>query len=90
MFASEPSDPLVYGPEFFRRFALRTNRTGSISRNKKNYLYCVLLPHYPIRLSHNAIENKVYYESVITLYYFSNKEKKRIDRPDVLGVAKGR
>ena len=28
-----------------------------------------------LKLSHNAIENKVYYDLATTLYYFSNKER---------------
>ena len=42
-----------------------------------------------LKLSHNAIENKVYYDLATTLYYFSNKERKQIDRPEVIGVVKG-
>ena len=38
---------------------------------------------------HNALENKVYYGLATTLYYFSNKERKRIERPEVIGVAMG-
>ena len=46
-------------------------------------------PPSPIRVSQNAIDNKGYYDVATTLYYFSNKERKRIDRPKVIGVAKG-
>ena len=43
-----------------------------------------------LKLSHNAIESKVYYDLLATaLYYFLNKERKRIDRPQVIDVAKG-
>ena len=41
-----------------------------------------------LELSHNAIKNKVYYDLTNTLYYFSNKERKQIDRLEVIGVAK--
>ena len=41
-----------------------------------------------LKLSHNTIKNKVYCDLAITLYYFSNKEIKRIDRPEVTGKAK--
>ena len=37
---------------------------------------------FRLELSH--IENKVYYGFGTTLYYFSNKERKRIDRPEVI------
>ena len=39
-----------------------------------------------LELSHNAIKNKVYYDLATTLYYFSNKERKRVDRPEVVGA----
>ena len=42
-----------------------------------------------LKVLHNAIKNKVYYDLAATLYYFSNKEKKRIDRPEVIDEAKG-
>ena len=42
-----------------------------------------------LKLSQNAIENKVYYDVAITLCYFSDKEKIRIDRPEVICVVKG-
>ena len=42
-----------------------------------------------LKLSHNAIESKVYYDLATTLYYFSNKERKQINRPEVKGEAKG-
>ena len=42
-----------------------------------------------LKLSHNAIKNKVYY-NLATTCYFSNKEKKRIDRPEVNSVDKGK
>ena len=38
--------------------------------------------------SHNAIENKVYYDLAITLRYFSNKERKQIDKPEIIAAAK--
>ena len=42
-----------------------------------------------LELSHNAIENKVNYDLAITLTYISNKERKQIDRREVIGVANG-
>ena len=54
-----------------------------------HYLHCVLPPIFRLELSHSVIENKVYYGLDTTLHYFSNEEKKRIDRPEVIGVAKG-
>ena len=42
-----------------------------------------------LKLSHNAIENKVYYDLATTCYYSLNKKRKRIDRPEVIGKAKG-
>ena len=39
-----------------------------------------------LELSHSGIENKVYYDLATTEYYFSNKERKRNDRPEVIGV----
>ena len=48
--------------------------------------FCPLIVR--LKLSHNAIENKVYYDLATTLYYFSNKERERIDRPEVIGEVK--
>ena len=42
-----------------------------------------------LKLLHNAIKNEVYYDLATTLCYFSNKERKRIDRPEVINVARG-
>ena len=61
-----------------------------ISRNKKNHhLHCVLPRIVRLELLRNAIENKVYYDLAAT-YYFQKKERKRTDRPEVIGVAKDR
>ena len=51
--------------------------------------HCVLPLILQLKLSHNAIENKVYYHLATTLYYLSNKERKLIGRPEVIGEAKG-
>ena len=42
-----------------------------------------------LKFSQNAIENKGYNDLATALCYFSNKERKQIDRPEVIGVAKG-
>ena len=42
-----------------------------------------------LELSHNAIENEVYYDLATTLHYFLNKKREHIDRPEVIDVAKG-
>ena len=44
---------------------------------------------FRLKLSHNTIDGKVYLDLATTLYYFSNKEKKRIDWPEVISEAKG-
>ena len=55
----------------------------------KRTIYAAFCPLIlPLKLSLNAVENKVYYDLLATtLNYFSNKERKRIDRPEVIGVA---
>ena len=51
----------------------------------KRTIYIVFCPFIlRLELSYNAIENKVYYDLATTLYYFSNKERKRIDKPEVM------
>ena len=52
----------------------------------KRTIYTAFYPYIlRLELSHNAIENKL----ATTLYNFSNKERKRIDWPEVKCVAKG-
>ena len=56
----------------------------------KRAFYTALCPLIlRLKLLHNAIENKVYYDLAAALYYFSNKETKEIDKPEVIGEAKG-
>ena len=56
----------------------------------KRAIYTAFRPLiFRLKLSNNAIENKVYYDLATTLYYFSNKESKQIGRPEVIGVVKG-
>ena len=56
----------------------------------KRTIYTVFcLFNLRLEFSHNAIEIKIYYELATTLYYFLNNEGKRIDRQEVIGVAKG-
>ena len=56
----------------------------------KRAIYTAFYPLFlRLELSHNAIENKVYYDFATSLYCFSkNKERKRIDWPEVIGVPK--
>ena len=67
MFVSGPSDPLLW-PWMVLVKGFSISRTESISRNKTIYTaFCPLILR--VNLSHNAIENKVYYDLAITLYY---------------------
>ena len=55
----------------------------------KRTIYTAFCPFIiRLELPHNALEKKVYYDLANTLYYFSNKERKRIGRPEVKGIAK--
>ena len=61
-----------------------------VSAEIKRTLYTTFYSFiFQLEVSHSAIESKVYYCLDITLYYFSKKERKQIDTPEVIGVAKG-
>ena len=63
---------------------------SEVSAEVKGTIYTAFSPIiFRFKLSLNTIKNKVYYDLLAaTLYHFSNKKKKRFDRPDVIGVAK--
>ena len=82
MFASRPSDPLLALNGFSVLLFVPAALEVLAEINKT-----ICIAFYPLSLQlellHNAIENKVYYDLTTTLYYFSNKERKRIDRPEL-------
>ena len=55
---------------------------------RTNYTaFCFLI--FRLELSHSALDDKVYYDLAIAIHYFSSNERKQIERPEVIGVAKG-
>ena len=88
MFASVRSDHFAMALNGFSVLLFVSAAPKLFAGNKKNFIYyafCLLL--LQLQFSHSAIENKVCYDLTTALYHFSNKARKQIDRPEVIGVA---